>query len=225
MLSVRAINNLTKYASEYDEEERSYKKKPSRINKQKLIALLKREAEENPFHLQGGYFKDTKSMLDRANEMSDRGNHVRGSLTKYVGVPITAAVETLLSPVRVIGRSISPNTNIVFADIDDLEEIKDREELLRATRELHKLYSAERPDPTANWEGVHKIVKSVNATPAEFTSDIITHAASGGVPIVGDAVTDTLSVPHTLLFDKMRWNGISRAEYLRRKKKKTQKNK
>jgi hypothetical protein len=219
MLSSSAIRNLTKYASEYDEEEYNYRKKPSKINKQRLIALLRREAEVNPFHLQGGYFKDTKSMLDRAYELEARGNPIRGSLTKYVSVPLTALTETVLSPVRVIGRTVTPGTNLVFSDIDELKDIEDREELIRAARELHRLYNEERPDPTANWEGIRRVARSINATPSEFASDIVTHLAAGGVPIVGDAITDTLSIPHTALFDKMKWNGISREEYLRRKRK------
>ena len=54
--------------------------------------------EDNPVHMQGGYYKDTKMTLDRANEMLDRGNEVRGVLTKYLGVPAAAISDTVLSP-------------------------------------------------------------------------------------------------------------------------------
>lgn len=225
MLSEYAIHNLVKYAAREKKEIRDYKKKPTKANKKKLIEALKKEEDEHPLHIQGGYYKDTKTMLDRANELSDRGNNIRGFLTKYIGVPISAVTETVLSPVRAIGRAVSPNTNLAFSDIDDIEEIDDPKKVLRAAKELVRLYNEERPDPTANWEGVKKLVKGVKTTPAELTSDIVAHAATGGLPVAGDAVVDVLSIPHTALFNKLNWNGESRDEYLKKKKKKTTTNK
>ena len=219
MLSTSAIQELVKYASREKKEVRDYKKKPNKRNKKKLIEAVKSEEKNHPLHIQGGYYKDTKTLLDRADELTDRGNTVRGALTKYIGVPVSAVAETILSPVRAIGRAVSPNTNLAFSDAEDLHKIDDPEKLTRAANELLRLYKEERPDPTGNWEGVKKLVKSVKATPAELASDVVAHAATGGVPVLGDAVTDVLSVPHTALFDKMNWNGISREEYLRRKRK------
>lgn len=220
MLSDYTVHSLRKYASKDKKAIRDYKKKPTKANKKKLIKVLKNIEESNPVHMQGGYYKDTKTLLDRADELTDRGNTVRGALTKYIGVPVSAVAETVLSPVRAIGRAVSPNTNLAFSDAEDLHKIDDPEKLTRAANELLRLYKEERPDPTGNWEGMKKLVKSVKATPAELASDVVAQAATGGVPVLGDAVTDVLSVPHTALFDKMNWNGISREEYLRRKKKK-----
>lgn len=220
MLSVNAVQSLTKYASRNKSEVDEYRRKPTKANKKKLIKVLKKEEEKNPLHIQGGYYKDTKTMLDRAEELSERGNVLRGVMTKYIGVPVTAITETILSPVRAVGRAISPDTNLVFSDIEDLKNLKDPEKVIRAVKELSRIYKEERPDPTANWEGIKKLVKSVNATPAEFTSDIVAQVASGGVPVAGDAVMDILSAPHTSLFNKLKWNGKSREEYIRKKKKK-----
>lgn len=219
MLTDSTIKYIAKAAAKERKEVKKYKKDPSKVNKEKLLKALRESEEENPVHLQGGYYKDTKSMLDRAEELDARGNTVRGVLTKYIGVPVTAVGETLLSPLRALGRTISPDTNIAFSDIDDIEEDTDTESVVRAANELFKLYAEERPDPVKNWEGMKKLVKSVKATPAEQVADIATHAATGGVPILTDAVGDLMSVPHTMLFEKMEWNGRPREEFIEEKKK------
>lgn len=220
MLTDATIKYITKIAAKERKEVKKYKKDPSKVNKEKLLKALQQAEEDNPVHLQGGYYKDTKSMLDRAEELDERGNKIRGVLTKYVGVPVTAVGETLLSPVRAIGRTISPDTNISFSDLEDLKKESDPEHVTRAANELFKLFAEDRPDPTENWEGMKKLVKSIKATPAEQVADIATHTVTGGVPLLGDAVGDIIATPHTMLFNHMEWNGTPRSEYIKKKKKK-----
>jgi hypothetical protein len=50
----------------------------------------------------------------------------------------------------------------------------------------------------------------------------VAQVATGGVPVVVDAAADVLNAPHTLLFNKLKWNGESREDYIKKKKKKNQ---
>ena len=220
MLSSSAIQNLTKYASKDKKAISYYKKKPTKANKKKLIKALKVIEEDNPVHMQGGYYKDTKMTLDRANEMIDRGNEVRGVLTKYLGVPAAAISDTMLSPVRAVGRAVSPYTNLAFYDVDELKSLEDPKKVIRAAKELAPLLKEVRSDPTGNWERLKDLSKNfINNTESQV-SDTVTQVALGGVPVVADAAADVLNAPHTLLFNKLKWNGESREDYIRKKKKK-----
>ena len=197
-----------------------YKKKPTEANKEKLIKALETIEEGNPVHMQGGYYKDTKMALDRANEMIDRGNEVRGVLTKYIRVPVAAISDTILSPVRAVGRAVSPSTNLAFYDVDELKSLEDPEKVIRAAKELAPLLKEMRADPTGNWERVKNLVKNFKNNTESQVSDTVAQVATGGVPAVMDAASDILNAPHTLLFNKLKWNGESRDKYIKRKKKK-----
>lgn len=220
MLSEYAVHSLRKYASKDKKAISDYKKKPTEANKEKLIKALEDIEESNPVHMQGGYYKDTKMSLDRANEMIDRGNEVRGVLTKYIRVPAAAIIDTVLSPVRAVGRAVSPSTNLAFYDVDELKSLEDPEKVIRAAKELAPLLKEMRADPTGNWERVKNLVKNFKNNTESQVSDTVAQVATGGVPVVMDATSDILNAPHTLLFNKLKWNGESRDEYIKRKKKK-----
>lgn len=220
MLSEYAVHSLRKYASKDKKAIMDYKKKPTEANKEKLIKALEDIEESNPVHMQGGYYKDTKMSLDRANEMIDRGNEVRGVLTKYIRVPAAAIIDTILSPVRAVGRAVSPSTNLAFYDVDELKSLEDPEKVIRAAKELAPLLKEMRADPTGNWERVKNLVKNFKNNTESQVSDTVAQVATGGVPVVMDATSDILNAPHTLLFNKLKWNGESRDKYINRKKKK-----
>lgn len=219
MLSESAIERLIKYAAKEKKEVKEYRKRPSKANKEKLIRMLEEAEEDNPTHMQGGYYKDTKMALDRAEEMTDRGNKIRGALTKYLGVPYYAITDTLFSPVRAIGRAVSPNTNLAFHDVEDLKDIEDPEKVIRAANELAGLLEEDRPDPTKNWEGIKNFTKNFKNNTESMVSDTVAQVATGGVPVIMDLASDVVNTPHTLLFNKLEWNGDPREEYVKRKKK------
>lgn len=203
------------------DEVSSYEDNPSKKNKKNLIARLEAADRKNPLHVNGGYYKNTKDLLDRSEEMIDRGNVVRGTLGKYVGVPVTAVTDTLTSPFKGLVRLVSPRTNIDYSSIEDIKEDDDPKHIARAARELFNIYKEERPDPVETWEHTNSLVKKLKTAPEGYVGDVAAHAASGGIPLpgVGEVVTDVVSVPHTLLFNKLKWNGTSRDSYKKKKEK------
>ena len=101
-----------------------------------------------------------------------------------------------------------------------MKSLEDPEKVIRAAKELAPLLKETRSDPTGNWERVKDLVKNFKNNTESQVSDTVAQVTTGGVPVLVDATSDVLNAPHTLLFNKLKWNGESRDKYIKRKKKK-----
>lgn len=228
---IKAAADTTKEETDAKQALQDYEQNPTEESRNTLAETLAKLKKANPVHLNGGLYAETKDMLSRAKEMKARGNTVRG-LLGYALSPFGGLVNTFGAPVRTLTRWISPTTNPLFREAEELKDLDpaDKETNLRAAKELLDLYSKERPDPTQQMEAINTLKGqfSNNTTQAVGVTigRAIRGAAAGPVGIVGaipyvrEGVADGLTAPHTALFNHMGWNGKSREEYENEEKEK-----
>lgn len=217
---------MDKYAADVTQEAaaakdaiKAYQANPSKSTLLSLAQALQEVQDNNPSHLNGGYYSLTKDILDRSNEMIQRGNPIRGLISKYLAVPLYAAGDTLFAPLTALGRTVASNTNLGFDTPAELRsnDPNDTEHNVQAANELLRLLSAERPDPTKQMEGINYTTgQFMNNTPKEVAKTVA-GVASGSIPYVFEGIYDLLSAPHTALLNAGGLNGISRKDWERSK--------
>lgn len=195
----------------------AYEKSPSENLRNQIAEAIAQAQDINPLRMKGGYYYATRMTNDRANEMLDRGNIVRGAIGK-VGVPIVAAGETLLSPVRFLSRLLSPSNNIGFDDPEEIKLRTDPKEILRSSKELADLNETERPDPTDYFENTKTFTRGFKSNTAESVGDSLARIPASlltpqAIPFLGDVVTDLLKAPGNALLNVTELNGSPRDDY------------
>lgn len=223
---IKKAKNVKKETDDATNALRAYESKPSDKTLKDLAGKLEVLRNANPTHFNGGYYAGTKDLLSRSNEMIDRGNYVRGLLGKYVGTPVVAGIETVASPLMALDRAMSPYRNAAFNTENDLllkHPIADLDSNLRTARELLPLYSASRPDPTRQFEGIENSMRRYKTfTPESISTgkpikdvrlSMLQKLDSGAGAVLNSGVSDLLSVPHTALLNSLGWNGKPRDEY------------
>lgn len=211
-------NVLKKYTAKAEGSIEAYRKNPSPENLKKMIGSLKDLKHANPTHLNGGIYAGTRDALSRGEEMSGRGNTLRGSLSKYLGVPINAIGETATSPVVALARALHPGKNLGFRTPEDMEEERSDDPVtnLRAANELLELYKTKRVDPTSQGENVRRIVQQVGPNTERVLAGLAASALDPQTLLrnaANVAAGDILAAPHTAVMNAYGWNGIPRSQY------------
>lgn len=220
-IKVAKSEKAKKLQSEANEKVRkliaAYEKAPSENLRNQLADALQQAQDVNPLRMKGGYYNKTRMTNDRANEMLDRGNVIRGSLGK-VSTPFIAVAETLLSPVRFLSRLASPYNNIGFDDPKEIKLRTDPKEILRSAKELADLNETERPDPTSYFENVKTFTRGFKSNTAQAIGDSLlrvpaSFVAPHNTPLLGEVAMDLVAAPSTALLDVSELNGSPRDEY------------
>lgn len=211
-------NVLKKYTAKAEGSIEAYRKNPSAENLKKMIGSLEDLKHANPTHLNGGIYAGTRNAFSRGEEMSGRGNTLRGSLNKYVGAPIKAVGETVAAPVNALARALHPDKNFAFRTPENMEEERSDDPVtnLRAANELLELYKTKRIDPTVQGELTRRIVQQVGPN-TERAGAALAMSALDPASLLGFlgniAVGDILSAPHTAIMNAYGWNGSPRSQY------------
>lgn len=195
----------------------AFEKAPSENLRNQIAEALQQAQDVNPLRMKGGYYNITRMSNDRANEMLDRGNVIRGSLGKVV-TPFIAAGETLISPLRFLSRLVSPYNNIGFDDPKEIKLRTDPKEILRSAKELADLNETERPDPTSYFENTKAFTRKFKSNTAQSIGDSLARipasiVAPNNIPFLGEVAFDLMAAPSTALLDVSELNGSPRDEY------------
>lgn len=213
---IKRAADVTKEKAMAESALEAYKNNPNAASLAALAKAVKNIQDNNPTHLNGGYYTGLKDTISRANEQWGRGNYVRGALGKALGVPIMALADTVVAPYTALGRALNPSVNMGFDNVEELagNNPDDVKHNMRAAGELIKLMSQERDDPTNYFERTNNLIKQLKSNKSYYIPKAVAGTLSGSyLPFVTEGVADLTAAPGNALLNGIGANGKSRAEY------------
>lgn len=123
---------------------KKYRKDPTGVNQDAVVAALEHAEALHPNHINGGYFMDTRNAMDRAKTNFDSSNYLQGALNA-ASVPLHTMADLAMAPYRAIKRSINPALNVDYNTVADLKSADnlDPKHFNRAALEALKVVSSE----------------------------------------------------------------------------------